>query len=209
MIELIETVRIRDGRAPLWPLHRDRLRNSAALLGVPLPPVLDPDGGPDRIRRLTVSAAGSSWTDRAVGPTAPIRLAISPIRHPGYQHKTSDREALDAARADARASGADDVLLLTPRGEVAEGAIWTVFWWDGARLATPALGLGILPGVARRRLGELAGGLAEREVPPEALKGRPMFVANAARGVVAVRELEGSRVPADPRTGALATAFWP
>ena len=209
MTELIETVRIRDGRAPLWPLHRDRLRHSAALLGVPLPAVLDPGGGADRVRRLAVSAAGVTWTDRAVGPTAPIRLAISPIRHPGYPHKTSDREVLDAARADARAAGADDALLLTSRGEVAEGAIWTVFWWDGARLATPALGLGILPGVARRRLAELAGRLAEREVPPEALAGRPVFVANAARGVVAVRELEGTRVPADPRTTALAAAFWP
>jgi len=34
-------------------------------------------------------------------------------------------------------------------------------------------------------------------------------VANAARGVVAVAELDGVPVPADPRSAALAAAFWP
>ena len=102
-------------------------------------------------------------------------------------------------------------LEVLPNGDVlvAEATIWTLFWWDGARLATPALGLGILPGVARARLAVLAGGLGEREVLAAGLKGRSLFVANAARSVVPVAELDGADVPADPRSSALAAAFWP
>lgn len=208
-VGLIETVRIRNGIAPLWMLHLARLRRSAADLGVPLPGRLAPPTGPDRVVRFEAGPAGITVTDRAVGATRPVRLVTAAEVHPGYSHKVTARAPFDAARATARASGADDALLLTAAGRVAEATIWTLFWWDGARLATPALGLGVLPGVARARLGLIAGGLAEREILPAGLRGRSLFVANAARGVVAVAELDGVPVPADPRSVALAAAFWP
>ena len=208
-VGLIETVRVRNGIAPLWTLHLARLRRSAADLGIPLPAKLARPTGPDRVARLEAGPAGITVTDRAVGATRPVRLVTAGEVHPGYAHKVTDRAPLDAAREAARASGADDALLLTAAGRVAEATIWTLFWWDGVRLATPALGLGVLPGVARARLGLIAGGLAERELLPAGLHGRPLFVANAARGVVAVAELDGVPVPADPRSAALAAAFWP
>ena len=53
MPSLIETVRIRNGVAPLWYLHLRRLVTSCKALGVPLPgELLTPGGGPDRIHRL-------------------------------------------------------------------------------------------------------------------------------------------------------------
>lgn len=208
-LALLETVRVRQGTAPLWPLHLARLRRSAAVLGVPLPRRLDPPSGADRVVRLEAGPAGILTTDRAVGAARPIRLVIASAVHPGYPHKVTAREIFEVARSTARASGADDALLLTATGRVAEGTIWSLFWWDGVRLATPALGLGVLPGVARTRLGALAGGLAEREVLPAGLHGRSLFVANAARGVVAVAELDGVAIPGDPRSVALAAAFWP
>ncbi len=208
-VGLIETVRVRSGIAPLWPLHLARLRRSAAELGIPLPRRIEPPAGPDRVVRLEAGPGGITLGDRAVGATRPVRLATAGEVHPGYAHKLTARAPFDAARAAARASGADDALLLTAAGRVAEPTIWTLFWWDGARLATPALGLGVLPGVARARLGAIAGGLAEREILPAGLHGRSLFVANAARGVVAVAELDGVAVAADPRSAALAAAFWP
>lgn len=208
-VGLIETVRVRNGAAPLWTLHLARLRRSAADLGIPLPQKLAPPSGPDRVVRLEAGAAGITVSERAVGATRPVRLVTAGEVHPGYAHKVTERAPFDAARAAARASGADDALLLTAAGRVAEPTIWTLFWWDGARLATPALGLGVLPGVARARLRALAGGLAEREILPAGLHGRSLFVANAARGVVAVAELDGVSVPGDPRSAALAAAFWP
>jgi branched-subunit amino acid aminotransferase/4-amino-4-deoxychorismate lyase len=208
MTTLLETIRVRNGTAPLWHLHLDRLRRSATMLGIPLPKLTAPAGA-DRVTRLELGAGGASWSERAAGSTRAVRLITSAEPHPGYSHKTADRAAFDAAHQGARASGADDALLLTTGGRVAEGTVWTLFWWDGPRLATPALALGILPGVARARLRTLAGGLAEREELPGGIRGRSLFVANAARGVVAVAEWDGSSVPGDPRTTALAAAFWP
>ena len=42
METLIETVRIRNGVAPLWYLHLRRLAASCRALGVPLPPTSSP-----------------------------------------------------------------------------------------------------------------------------------------------------------------------
>jgi len=41
------------------------------------------------------------------------------------------------------------------------------------------------------------------------VKGQPMFVANAARGVVPVATLDGVAVTELPETEALAARFWP
>ena len=207
---LIETVRVRDGAAPLWYLHIRRLVASCRTLGVPFPGAfVVPGGGADRVQRLEVGPKGVNKAEREVGPTSPVRLVISGVPHPGYRHKTTERTAFERAAQEARQAGADDALLLTPRGEVAEATIWCLFWWEGETLAAPALELGILPGVSRMRIAEIQGTIAERRVSPEALKGRSLFLANAARGIVQVAALNGVSVPADARTQALLARFWP
>lgn len=217
MTALIETVRIKDGRAPLWDLHQGRLERSCLALGVPWPIVEPPTGGEDRVVQYIV-VIGEQRSDpmeragtkeRPVGSVQPIRLIVSREVHRGYPHKTTERGAFEAAAVKARSAGADDAVLLTAEGYVAEATIWTLFWWEGERLATPALDLGVLPGVARARLAKLAGGLAERRVKVEELDGRSLFVANAARGVVQVVEWQEARVDPDSRTGWLQEAFWP
>lgn len=75
-------------------------------------------------------------------------------------------------------------------------------------VATPALALGVLPGVARERLSTLLS-LIERRATVSALQGRSLFAANAVRGVVPILRLNGVPVPSDPRTAGLAEAFWP
>lgn len=207
---LIETVRVRNGSAPLWYLHLRRLAESCRALGIPLPRELEvPAGGADRVHRLEVGPKGSVVSERTVGTLGPVRLVIARTRHRPYQHKTTDRRAFDAAATEAQAAGADDALLLTRNGVVAEGTIWSVFWWDDGRLCTPALALGVLPGVARARLGELVGGLEERRVQRAALSGKPLLVANAVRGVVAVASLGGESVVERGETVELQRTFWP
>jgi len=208
---LIETVRVRQGRAPLWPLHTARLQRSAAALGVALPEELaPPTGGADRICRLEFPGRGRSRSsERGLEELTGIRLRTGPVPHRGYRHKTTDREWLDAARLDAAAAGGDDVLLLTEDGFVAESSIWGIFWWEEGRLAAPPLALGILPGVARARLTELVGGIAEVALRGPDLAVRGGFAANAVRGVLPVAELDGRQVVQDPRTPALAAVFWP
>jgi branched-subunit amino acid aminotransferase/4-amino-4-deoxychorismate lyase len=206
---LIETVRVRRGEAPLWGLHLRRLFRSCAELGVPAPRELQvPAGRADRVHRLAVGPRGVEVTERGVGSTSPVELVTAAVVHRGYPHKTTDRTVFDQALAEAKEAGADDALLLTGGGWVAECAIWTLFWWDpDGGLCTPALDLGVLPGVARERIGELVPFL-ERRVGREALAARPLFVANAARGVVPVRRLDYAKVPDFSGTEALQRRFW-
>lgn len=210
MTTLIETIRIRNGAAPLWYLHLRRLAASCRALGVPIPPELPtPEGGADRVHRLLVSRRGPVVGERMVGSTAPVRLLTSKLVHRAYPHKVVDRERFDRALAEAKAAGVDDALLLTTGGQVAETAIWSVFWWDGAALCAPPLELGILPGVARARLEEMTGAIEERGAAPDQLPAAGLFVANAVRGVVPVASLDGREVVSSPQTEALAARFWP
>ena len=68
MTTLIETIRMRNGAAPLWYLHLRRLATSCRALGVPIPADLPtPEGGPDRVHRLLVSRRGVVAGERTVG----------------------------------------------------------------------------------------------------------------------------------------------
>jgi branched-subunit amino acid aminotransferase/4-amino-4-deoxychorismate lyase len=207
---LIETIRIRNSVAPLWYLHLRRLATSCRALGVPLPLDLPtPEGGSDRVHRLLVSKRGPVAGERPVGSTAPVRLVTSKLVHRAYPHKVVDRERFDRALAEAKEAGNDDALLLTTGGQVAETAIWSVLWWEEGKLCAPAFELGVLPGVARARLEELAGSIEERKATVDEIRVLSPFVANAVRGVVPIASLDGKPVSLSPETEALAARFWP
>ena len=165
---LIETVRVRNGVAPLWYLHLRRLAASCKALGVPLPGELTtPEGGPDRVHRLEVGRRGATVSERSVEPTAAVRLVTSRVTYRAYPHKTTERTQFEWALEEARTLGADDAVLLTAGGWVAEAAIWAVCWWEEGRVCGPPLEFGILPGVGRARVAELVGGSDERGARPE------------------------------------------
>jgi len=207
---LIETIRIRNGEAPLWYLHLRRLAVSCKALGIPLPGVLEvPKGGSDRVYRLEVGMRGMQVSERLVGPTTPVKLVVAKVAHHSYPYKTTDRAQFDRASDAARAAGADDALLLTPGGFVAETSIWSVLWWEDNQLCGPAFELGILPGVGRARVTELLGRVEERRSTLKDLEGRPFVLVNAVRGVVPVASLDGAPVPGSRETDALARRFWP
>lgn len=208
---LLETVRVRNGIAPLWRLHVARLGDACRALGIRRPgTIAAPEGGADRIVRYAVDADGVVTTERPHAELDPVRLVVAREVHVPYPFKTTERDPFERALREARGVGADDAVLLTARGMVAEAALWGLFWWEGAAgdLAAPAQSLGILRSVARARIAELAGDIADREVGAESLAGKSLFVANAARGIVEVAEWESRAVPPDARTAALAQRFW-
>ena len=99
MPSLIETVRIRNGVAPLWYLHLRRLATSCKALGVPLPgELLTPGHGADRIHRLEVGPHGLEISERPVGSTAPVALAVATVTHQPYPHKTTERDQFGYVR---------------------------------------------------------------------------------------------------------------
>src|SRR3954449_9171592 len=115
---LIETMRIRNGVAPLWYLHLRRLAASCKALGIPLPgELLTPAGGADRVHRSQVGPRGATVSERAVGPGDPVRLVtVSGVVHRPYPHKTTERAQFAQAMDQARMRGADDGGLLAEGG---------------------------------------------------------------------------------------------
>lgn len=206
---LIETVRVFEGRAPLWPLHLARAQSSARALGLRLPALEPPRGGDDRVVRYAISTDGVELTERDVGSTKPVHLVTSPAPHRGYPHKIEDRAWLAAARHGVQPVGADDALLLDSQGRVVEATSWAVGWWDGEQICFPPLELGGLPSVARYRLDEtVRGGIRDVTLFRESMAWRALFVCNAARGLVPVATLDGDEVPDNHRTLALTGRFW-
>jgi branched-subunit amino acid aminotransferase/4-amino-4-deoxychorismate lyase len=206
---LIETMRVRGGEIPLLGLHRHRLLASCRVLGIPAPNLTLPKGGPDRVVRVEVSAEGAMISERSLGSVRPVSLIFSATVHETYRHKIMEREQFDRTLEAAREAGADDGLLCTRQGHVAEAAIWTLYWWEGATLCAPPLALGILPAVSRARVDQLAGPLVEQRASRTELEGKSLLVSNAARGVVPVSFLDGKPVPEHPETVRLQEAFWP
>ena len=206
---LIETVRVIDGRAPLWPLHRWRLMNSALMLGVPLPDVAAPSGGPDRVVRFEISEGNVEITERDVETLEEVTLVSSPAPHRGYPHKIGARAWLEAAHTTGRATGADDVLLFDTEGRMIEATRWAVGWWDGEQLCFPPPALGGLRSVARARVTEMVrGGVSDAVLTRDTMAKRSLLVCNAARGVLSVGMLDGTPIIENPRTVALAKRFW-
>jgi branched-subunit amino acid aminotransferase/4-amino-4-deoxychorismate lyase len=206
---LIETVRIIDGRAPLWSLHLDRLSRSCAALEVTRPGLIEPRGGPDRVIRFSIRSGGVEVLERQTEGAGPIHLVCSPALHRGYRHKLADRAWLQAARSSALMLGADDAVLFSESGVLVEGTKWAIGWWEGEALCFPPLTLGGLPSVARARLAEtVRGGLQEAELTLAVVYTKPLLACNAARGVVPVGLLDGAPLPLNHHTLALQSRFW-
>jgi branched-subunit amino acid aminotransferase/4-amino-4-deoxychorismate lyase len=212
MTALIETMRVRRGRIPLLHHHAARFAASLTALGLPASLSLDTaareaDSVQDGVVRVEAGADGIQVTSRSHESPRPISVRTVSGYQP-YPHKVTDREQFVAACATAKSAGADDALLVDARGGVAEGTTWTLFWWDARGLHTPSLSLGVLPGVARARFAEM-GSVSEGTCPLDSLAARGCFAANAVRGVIPIREIDGALVRADERTVRLAARFWP
>ena len=220
MTAVFETLRVRAHALPLLERHLERLEFNRT--AVSLPPL------PGELNDLLTRQAGAGpsegilrvqWdgrleiTRRDLPSLDPVHVITSGVVHAGYRVKTTDREMFDRARTEAREQGADEGLLLTADGYVAEGSLFAVGWLEGERVRVPSLELGILPSIGRARALEVARelGMAVEEGKFEraALAGRPAWIMTAVRGVVPMASLDGVAVPQDGRVRALSEGFWP
>lgn len=220
MTTVFETIRVKDGRVPLLDRHLERFAKNCEATSLPLPADLRQtilaarrSDGKDHALRMEWDGTELRITPRDFVMPSPINIATAAEVHPGYTVKTTDRPFFDRARAEARAKGADEGLLLTPAGYVAEGSLFAIGWFEGDRLRIPSLDLGILPSIGRSRVIEVAKELGieveEGKFPRRALDGRPAFITTAVRGLVPIASLDGRPVPGDERIGRLGDRFWP
>ncbi len=209
---LFETVRVQDGAARWLPHHLERLAAGCAFFGLPPPP------GPEEIAtRLAaalreqgqgvlhlVAADGLLRARLGPGPAAPpppvrVAVATSIVRFSGSplcRFKTLSYLENRLLHREAEERGLFDAVALNERGRLADGGRTSVFAVRDGVAVTPPIADGALPGVGRRVL--LEAGLArERSLGPEDLDtAEGVFVANALRGVVAVRIDPGGRIEA-------------
>jgi branched-subunit amino acid aminotransferase/4-amino-4-deoxychorismate lyase len=117
-----------------------------------------------------------------------------------------------AAEAEARDRGADDAVFVTEDGLVLEGPVTNVWWRRNSTLFTPSLDLGILAGVTRDTLLELAPAvgydvqegrfaLADLRAADEA------FTSSSIRELMPVIEIDGEPIPRGPAATALQAAL--
>ncbi len=202
--ELIETLRWEPGEGFVrLERHLQRLYASAHALGF----AADPEAIGEALRecqgervplRVRLTLAQDGEVKATTAPFEPLpadalwTLRIAGTRldsaDPLIRHKTTRRQAYEAARAEFSREEADEVLLLNERGEVCEGTITNIFIdAGGPALVTPALGCGLLPGVLRSEM--IDEGKAKEAVLTEGdlRAAKAVFVGNSLRGLIRAR----------------------
>jgi para-aminobenzoate synthetase/4-amino-4-deoxychorismate lyase len=206
--ELIETLLHEPGTG-FWLLegHMDRLAASAAYFGyafdaaavrAALDGAVRGRAG-ERLRvRLLLAEDGSLTVTASEQPQQPagyvMRYVVSDTRLDSTNaflfHKTTRRELYDREWQHFHDTlGADEVLYLNERGELAEGSRTNVFIERNGRMSTPPLSSGLLPGVLRGEL--IANGRAEEAVLTLAdlREADAVYVGNSVRGLVKAEPL--------------------
>jgi para-aminobenzoate synthetase / 4-amino-4-deoxychorismate lyase len=206
--ELIETMLHEPGgELVLLERHMDRLRTSARYFGFACDEAAarkalrDAVGGrAERLRvRMLLSENGAiSVTTTPLPPASPdavMRYVVSPTRLNSADiflfHKTTRRELYDREwQHYSETQGADEVIYLNERGELAEGSRTTIFLERNGLLLTPALASGLLPGTLRADL--IASGRAKEAVLRlEDLKSADaVYLGNSVRGLVRAAPVE-------------------
>jgi 4-amino-4-deoxychorismate lyase len=222
-----ETVRIRGGRAVLLDQHVARLERSA--LALRLPP---PEGAPALAEQVVAAAATDEGALRLfhTGRTLLATVAALPpgldaLRARGLALitlrsgavpsllagvKATSYAAPMAAVAFAESEGADDALFLGEGETVLELTTANIWWRAEDVLFTPAVATGVLPGVTRGALVELARGAGYRIQEglftlPALLRAEEAFVSSAVREVVSVVSIDGRELPRGPVAAELQT----
>lgn len=232
-----ETLRTAGGRPVELARHLDRLRRSAAGIGLEIPftdaalraAIAETHvaaGNPDSYVRVIVTrGTGPLMLDPRVSgaPLLVVLVQALKLPEPGlYEaglsvrivdvHKISARSldpslktgnylnSIQALRQ-ATASAAEDAILCSPAGDVAEGATSNVFMVRAGELVTPALATGLLEGITRALVLTLADELglvcSERKIWPDELRAADeVFLTSSVRGAMPVTRLDGQPVGA-------------
>ena len=127
----------------------------------------------------------------------PLVRAASPWLLPGV--KSISYATNMAAQRTARARGADDAVLVGLGGELLEAPTANLWWRSGQTLCTPSLDLGILAGITRAVLRELAPGLGLKVLEgvftaEDLAAADEAFLSSSTREVMPVVEVDGAPI---------------
>jgi branched-chain amino acid aminotransferase len=145
---LYETVRVSHSRIFLWPAHYQRLKKSARALHFLFPwssAALEKAVRALAAANRLLEASARITLSRGAGV-----LGLDPAM------KSTSMQSLVRARMDAKRLGVFEGVLLNAHGDVTEGTVSNLFFVKDGVLHTPALSCGLLPGVTRAHVIQLA-----------------------------------------------------
>ena len=160
---VFETIRCAAGHPFFLERHLERLARGAELLGLEVPADAErtlrakaAELDPCALRvQLTRTSPELECSTRPLAPPSASGLVLAlaeerldPARL-FTRIKHTERALYERCRAQARASGADDALLLTCEGDVCETSVANVWALVDDVLITPPLERGCLPGIMR------------------------------------------------------------
>jgi branched-chain amino acid aminotransferase len=234
-----ESVKVEHRRALFLEAHLERLAGSAAALGIParwdagearraIGALLSRAGLADATARLYLTAGpprGAPVKIARVEPSPPgsepdvppWRIVTHPERVVPYlpRVKHVSRLAHARARQSARERGADDALLVHADGWALEGTASNVFFFEADTLHTPGLDCGVLAGITRETILDVAPRcgffVVEGRYPPEVVAASDeCFLSFTSAGVRPVASLDGTDFAGGapgPRTARIAAAY--
>jgi 4-amino-4-deoxychorismate lyase len=234
-----ETLRVYAGRPFRLEEHLDRLTASAASIGLPAVErrrlqvlvglVLPRAERGDATLRLVWTAGPAGGIPSALALLSTIPEWIEPARERGGTAvsllgvrasapwllpgvKSTSYAVNMAAEAEARRRGADEALFVDADEVVLEGTMTNVWWREGTTLFTPTLELGILAGVTRATLFELAPecgyAIEEGAYPLERLlRAEEAFTSSSVRELMPLVEIDDAPLGRGPAADELQTAL--
>ncbi len=207
---VFETMLIEDGRVRLLDRHLGRLAAS----GIDEPQIQEVR---ELVARLTTAASGpvvvriDVAADRVLArprdprPAAPLSGLLVVAYDPA--DRSRERKRTERAWADAAETAAGgEALLVSPEGLVGETTRANVFAILGDTVVTPAVS-GLLPGVTRSWAIERLGALERALTLAELREADGAFLTTAGRGIVALADVDGHRLPSHPLVEQLAEAW--
>ena len=229
-----ETIRVYDGVPFRLAEHLERLAGSAERIGLPAvnrveveqlaQQALEAAGDPDTVLRLywTPTPVALALVSEIPDHHAELRergqrlislrgvRADEPWLLPGV--KSTSYAVNMAAEAEARRRGADDAVFVDEDGTVLEGPTTNIWWRRDRVLYTPSLDLGILAGVTRAAMLELAGATGYeveegRYTLTQLLAADEAFTSSSVREVMPVTEVDGVPIARGPAADELQAAL--